>query len=102
MISVIMHHQSWFTGTFNITKITQIFLTQHMFAVNVSLYVAQSDRFVITKITLPASKIFTVQIFIEKNLVKRDRANFSFLMVHLCLRCRCIVRACLLGQMVEQ
>ena len=55
MISVIVHHQSWFTGTFNITKITQIFLTQYMFAVNVALYVAQSDRFVITKITLPAS-----------------------------------------------
>ena len=78
MISVIVHHQSWFTGTFNVTKITKIFLTQHMFTVYVTLYVAQSDRFVITKITLPASKIFTVQIFIEKNLVKRDRANFSF------------------------
>ena len=64
MVSVMMHHQSWFTGTFNITKITRIFLTQNMFAVNVALNVAQSDRFVITKIALPASEIFTVQIFI--------------------------------------
>ena len=64
MISVIMHHQSWFTGTFNITKITKVLLTQNMFAVNVSFNVAQSDGFVITKIALPVSKIFTVQIFI--------------------------------------
>ena len=55
MVSVMVHHQGWFTGTFNITKITKIFLTQNMFAVNVALNVAQSDRFVITKITLPAS-----------------------------------------------
>ena len=66
MISVMMHHQSWFTGTFNITNITKIFLTQNMFAVNVAFNVAQSDGFVITKITLPASKVFTVQIFTEK------------------------------------
>ena len=66
MVSVMMHHQSWFTGTFHITKMTIIFLAQNMFAVNVSLNVAQSDKFVITKITLPASKIFTVQIFREK------------------------------------
>ena len=64
MVSVMMHHQSWFTGTFNITKITKVFLTQNMFAVNVALNAAQSDRFVITKIALPASEIFTVQIFI--------------------------------------
>ena len=55
MVSVMVHHQGWFTGTFNITKITKIFLTQNMFAVNVALNVAQSDGFVITKITLPAS-----------------------------------------------
>ena len=83
MISVMMHHQSWFTGTFNITNITKIFLTQNMFAVNVAFNVAQSDGFVITKITLPASKIFTVQVFIKKNLVRQTEVrncNFSFLM----------------------
>ena len=72
VISMNMHYQSRFTWTCNITKVTQVLWAHNVFTLNVSLQVAPSGWFVITKSTLPAPIPLSVQIFEEQNTSKNS------------------------------